>query len=681
MIHALVVSCALAAGPAPFDVDDYLAVKGVESPQLSPDGTKVAYVVGEWAETARVSAIWLVPLDKEGRGGTARKVTAGAGRDRSPRWSPDGKSLAFVSDRKRGPQIHVLRLDGGEAEAVTEEAGGADDPQWSPDGKEIAFTTADAAAAAMGSKPSAAAGKEDRGGARVDEGDEERGALKVVTLDSRKVRTVVAGGGHENVWSYAWSPDGGRFVLVTSTQRDNWFLPELRTVLAAGGPTALLGKPQGPASQVSFSPDGQKIVVLHARNWAGGLDGISALPSGGGKPTRLAQDRPLPAFWAYAWEPSGKSVVALGADGAKTALVRIPVDGGATTVLATFEGSIHGNILAGATNRPSLDGAGKRIALAIANASRPAEVMVARLSAKPIGELTTVTSHHAGFADRYALGPVELVRWKGWKGEEIEGVLTRPAGGSRPAPLVFLPHGGPEDASHLGLDRRGLLAQVLATHGFAVLQPNFHASVGYGPAFTQSAYEQWGAAVDGDFLPAIDYLQSKGVTDGLRTGIWGHSFGGYAAGWLAHSGRLTAVVAGAGVHNLPYAWLMEDGPQWEFSRKHPWDDPALFAANSPIAHAASIKVPLLLVHGEADGRVPPQESLAFARAIRDAGGKVTLVTYPGEGHGIDRERKHSEDYLRRAVEFLEANLRGRAAAAAPPPVAPPPATTSEKLRE
>ncbi len=245
------------------------------------------------------------------------------------------------------------------------------------------------------------------------------------------------------------------------------------------------------------------------------------------------------------------------------------------------------------------------------------------------------------------------MRWPNGEGHEIEGILTMPPASvaKRPYKLVLYPHGGPHSRAALGFD---FTVQVFAAHGYAVFQPNFRGSAGYGQKFIDADRGDFGGGDMRDILTGVDALVKQGLVDRQRQFVYGTSYGGFMTCWLVgQTTQFRAAVAQNAVTDLNMMWALSDlqsWTQWEFGGL-PWEVPAAMRRHSPLTHAAKVKTPTLILHAREDRRCPLPLGRAFHQALRANGVPTQMVIYPGAGHGIRRPR-HREDVLRRTLAWF-----------------------------
>lgn len=639
-----------------------LDLKSVSQAEISPYGDHVAYVlrVPRTADEDKGSdheEIWIVPVS----GAEARRFVTGPGDAWSPRWSPDGKQIAFLSDRgEKGDddsddgetQVYVISFFGGEAKKLTDSKTSVRSFKWSPDGKRIAYVASDPK-----SEEEVEAEEDGEDWTVVDENLKARRlwSINVETLESREITETDI-----SVWDFDWSPEGDKLVISATDEPrtdDSYMLKKLYLVPSEGGEPAILCETEGKLSEPQWSPDGIHIAFRGAISlndpFAGTLF-LVKVPSG--EVINLT-----PGFSAsitsVKWQ-NQKTLMYAAIEGTATTLNTIGVGGdGAKTV---FSGN---PVFYGFT----LSRDGHRAAVAANTSSRPSEVFFWKpggLFKRGAGTMTRLTSVNP-FLEEIELGSQEVVRWTADDGLEIEGVLLKPLDyqeGKR-YPLVVQVHGGPEGAYVDGwITSWGSWSQLLAAKGYMVFMPNFRGSIGRGVGFSKGDHKDMGGKEFQDVLDGIDHLVDLGLVDGDRVGIGGTSYGGYMSAWAAtaHSERFAAAIDNAGISN----WISFTGTTdipVEMCTVH-WDlwvfDHADIAwERSPLAHIAKANTPLLICHGKADRRVHHEQALQLYTALKHKGVETKLVLYPRAGHGL-RERAHRLDYMTRCIKWFDDHLAG-----------------------
>ena len=652
VVPCLVSPLALGAGRA-MTVDDLLAVKSVGDPQVSPDGKHVVYVLSELdrATNKSNSDLYLIALI----GGEPKRLTTAPGADNHPRWSPDGKSIAFNSSRSGSMQIWILPIDGGEARQVTKLPIEANGPVWSPTGDRIAF----AAEVYPGKTPEETAATEEaktkekanvrifddlmiRHWDRWDDG--KRSHIFTVEVDTGKAIDLSPSlarnsppapfGGSSD---YTFTPDG-KFVVITAEPSKDlaWSTnTDLHMVPATGGDLVnLTAANPGADAQPAFSPTGTLAYLSQARagfeadQWV-----LKTLDLKSKTTTDLSSkfDRPIQSF---SWVDARRLVAVLD-DGGTEPILFIPADG------STNKAGKQPFAVAGGVNTSPSAVAGStapRPGLVYLHGStvRPAEVHYL-----PAGsdQAQVLTHHNDALIAQLDLHPAELFHFPGADGDPVAGWLIKPPGfdPSKKYPVVFLIHGGPQGAWHDEWHARWN-PSLFAAPGYAVVAINPRGSTGFGQKFTDQISQDWTGRVYEDLMKGLDYvLKENSFLDGSKVAAAGGSYGGFMVNWIAgHSDRFRALISHAGVYDLASMYGTTEElwfAEWEFGGAS-WQNPKLYLDQSPSAFAASFQTPTLITHGSMDFRVPEAQGLGFFTALRRQGVPARLVIFPEENHWV-----------------------------------------------
>ncbi|MGB3871503.1 MAG: S9 family peptidase [Stenotrophomonas sp.] len=638
-----------AAGTAPElpTPEKIMALRSVGDPQIDRDGQWIAYTVGTPQAQGQPprSRIWRVPAT--GRA-IARELPApAAASEEHPRWTADGRHLDFISNRPlpaseaeaglAGAQVWRVDAPGDDATLLTRAQGDVSAFEVSHDGSRIAYLSIDmpdaAARAAREAKDDAVRVEHPTLFSRLWLRDLRDGATRALTAPGVQVHDL------------AWSPDGRTLALRVSdgtTLNDYWY--RSRVVLADAG-TGALGpvlEPRASAHPLQWSPDGSRL--LYGRL---GEHGMTASPTvhdvASGRRVALGADW-NGTLWLARWQDEN-TLLGEGQRGVRGAFLRLDAASGGWKEIA----------------RPQIPFAsfttartGRSAYLGLRD-DQPAEVWTL-----DDGRLAARTDTHPEVAG-WAHGQVRELEWTSSRdGLRITGLLVTPPGWKRgtPLPTLVQGHGGPAWAWWSGwLGSWHDWAQLLATHGYAVFLPNPRGSEGGGPAFAEMARSDWGGGDFQDILDGVDLLEREGVADPRRLAIGGWSYGGYMAAWaVTQSDRFKTAIVGAGVIDIGAMALTTDTPDYlpgYFG--DPLANRAAYDAHSPIRHAAKVTVPVLILHGEQDRRVPLSQGEMFHRALKFNGTPVEMVTYPRGPHWFF-ESAHGRDVQQRVLDWLDARL-------------------------
>lgn len=638
---------------------DLMKIATVGSPRISPDGSRVAYTVGEVKmekdeEWKSVTQIWVVPTV----GGKAMQYTRGDKSCTAPEWSPDGSMLAFLSDREKDGerQVWMMMADGGEAWVATSQKGGVTGFRWSPDGKQLLLTVTD--------QPNK--DEEDRKKVKDDtiviDRDTRMSHLWLWNIEKKEGKRLTEG--NFTVSDPQWSPDGMRISYTTrpTPKADDGSLSDVWIMTIAIREKKKLEDNTGSSDTARWSPDGKWIAYTGGPDAGGGVSTsfLYLIPAGGGTPKEVATKFDL-NVGTPVWSRDGKTIYFSTNVLEANEVYSYDVAGGALKQLSRRGGSTG-------VTEVSRDG---RIVGTTSTSKQPTELYAADADFKVHKQLT---DHNAWLKD-YLLADTEIVKWKSKDGTEVEGLLTKPAGyeAGKKVPFLLNPHGGPTGAS---INNFSSTVQVLAANGFAVLQPNFRGSTGKGLAFAQANKNTWGKGDYEDCMSGVDAMIASGIADPDRLGAFGWSYGGYMTFWiLTQTDRFKAVSPGAAISNIYSMYSQNDIQRylrWFYSDKSPWEATDLYWDRSPMKYIKNVKTPTMIMHGQVDTRVPIAQAQEFYMALKEMKVPVEFVVYPRENHGFT-EPRHQMDRVRRYVwffsKYLKAPVVTEPASAVAPPVA------------
>ena len=636
------------------NLDDLDAIRDVSEPQLSPEGGWVAYTVST-VDTVRDeddSDVWMTSWD----GARSLQLTHSPADEHAPRWSGDGRYLAFLSNRDdphESDQLWLLDRSGGDAERVTDLPGGVSDYAWAPDGTRLALIVEDPDPDALvvgdTAKTTPTPIVIDRYRFKADETGFVTGRrehLYLFDLATRKADLLMPGDYDEI--SPSWSPDGKSIAFVSRRRpepdrTDNY---DIYVVEARSGaePRQVTTYPGGDGDPgwggrgPAWSPDGKSLAYvqggpLNLIYYA--VQNVAVIPVAGGTPKILTPrlDRQV---LSPTWSADGSSVLFLLEDDRVYHLARVPAGGG------PIERVVGGKrVVSDLTTSAS-----GKTAVLISSPSEPAEVFAVEGG----GEPRRLTRQNDAWLAQVKLGAVEEISFKSADGTPIHGFLVKPPDyqPGRRYPTILRLHGGP--VWQLFNDFANFDWQLYAAQGYVVVAANPRGSSGRGQDFQRAIWAAWGEKDSKDVLAAVDYAVAAGIADPERLGVGGHSYGGILTDQvIARDRRFKAAVSDAGQGNAIAGYGTDQYVvEYETELGKPWEKPDTWLRNSyPFFHADRIVTPTMFICGQLDFNVPLINSEQMYQALKSLGRETQLVIYPGQYHEF-----HTPSYRRDRLERM-----------------------------
>jgi dipeptidyl aminopeptidase/acylaminoacyl peptidase len=662
---AAALALASAAFAAPADsatpsiaavLDSLRSVHSFGEVAISPDGKRVLY--GRQITTPRgdaqvdVAALWIADA-KDGSG--AVRLTAcpkTACDEHSAAWSADGTHIVFVTtDEKEQPQLAVGGADGAGVRVISKAHGPLDTPRWSPDGRRIAFLYSEGAPKMPGP---------------LNPLPRDAGVLSSTVYEQRLAVIPAAGGeltllgpGDLNIYEFDWSPDGRQFAVTAArgSGDNNWWIAELDILDASTGALNILLRPNYQMASPRWSGDGSHIAFI------GGLMSDEAITGGdvyliaaaGGAAVDVT---PMLAasVQTIGWNGSSAKLIANEFAAGDEVIAQIDVNAKTQHELWRAPEMVWGNNLVGLT--PGDVGVSLSKSGAMSAVIHQSYTSAPEIETGAIGRWKPIT--HVNADVRALTGKVTNLTWKS-DGSAVQGMLVSPPSiePGKKYPLVVEVHGGPAFAHYPVFPASPERFDAgLSSQGYFVFRPNPRGSYGQGEAFTRANVKDFGYGDLRDILSGIDAVQADAPIDPARVGIIGWSYGGYMTMWaLTQTNRFKAAVSGAGLSDWLSYYGTNDIDTWmiPYFGASVYDDPKVYERSSPITFIKNVHTPTLIVGGDRDAEVPISQSYEYWNALKRFGVKTQFVVYPDEGHFFFQPADQA-DVMSRAVDWFKTQL-------------------------
>ena len=634
----------LAQGPRPMTLVDVLNVPQISDPQLSPDGRQILFVRADanWKANKRISHIWRINADSSG----LIQLTNGTDGETGPRWSPDGKTIAFIAKREgaEANQIQLLSNSGGEARALTSHATAVSNLTWPPDGALIYFRAPDPKTEQQKAREKA---KDD---VFLFDEDYQQQHLWSVAVASKAEHRITEG--KFSVSAYQLSRDGRQiaFHRAPTPLLEDVDQGEIWVMEAAGGGARQITHNQVPENGAELSPDGARILFTAPANQKFETYYNSKLfvaPSSGGEARVLMPDFPYEVERAV-WSKDGKSINFLANMGVHAELFEVNAEGGKPRQLTNGKHAIAQWTLATAANEH---------VFTAQEMSSPGEVWIADAAGSAPRKVTAVFDY---LTRDFKLPRQERVDWKGADGTTVEGLLYYPLDyveGHR-YPLVVQTHGGPQASDKFGFGGTQNYVPVLTARGYLVLQPNYRGSTGYGDAFLRDMVGHYFQNAHLDVMAGVDYLIKAGLADPDHMIKMGWSGGGHMTNKIiTFTDRFKAASSGAGAADWVSMYAQSDTRTFRtpWFGGTPWQKDApisVYWNNSPLKDVWKVKTPTIFLVGQNDPRVPQPQSVEMYRALKSNGIPTHLYVAPREPHGW-QELRHVLFKMNAELDWFE----------------------------
>ena len=631
---------AFGQGKRLFTPEDQLNLKRLTDPQISPSGDWVAFTVSQFEANRKSNTdVWMVSKD----GQMLKQLTKNPGPDSTPRWSPKGDRLAFLSrlPEDEFSQIYFFWLADEKIEKATVAHSTIRDFKWAPDGQTIALLMRDQLTRTD-------IGRRDLGDdAYVVDKDIKHNRLWILDLATGDARLLTRQ--DMTVTEFNFSPDSTQIAVLASAspKAEHYeYHSHLGLVDVQSGEEKILTSSVNVLTAPVFSWDGEQIAYIGPIDTFLERGILKVISASGGEPIELLRDF-KGNVWGVQWHPAWKAVLGAVAQGVNHRLLSVDLKQ-QTNLLMQMDYSL----IPYWQDCWSISADGQYVAYLNEKLDCPPEVWISTLKGTGQKQLT----HFNDYLNSVRLGQVEEIHWTNpADGADVNGILVKPVNFTpgKAFPLVVWFHGGPAYNWSLGVQMNSW-AQLFAARGYMVFLPNFRGSSGLGMDWMRRNEGNWGQGPMSDVMYGVSHLVKKGWADKNRLFMGGSSYGGYLTAWIiTQTDRFKAAYVSAGITDLVTEYQLTDEPSLlvGYFKSTPYDNTDVYWQNSPIVFAENVRTSVLIVHGERDVRVPISQAYQFYSALKHYGAPVEMVVYPREGHGI-REYAHQLDLMNRVLDWF-----------------------------
>ncbi len=609
-------------------VYDFLSLTRIGSPQFSPEGQTIAFVISKkesWDKSG-TSHIWLIKSDQSEK----KQLTNSDKPDWDPQWSPDGTKIAFLSVRSGKTQVYCIPIDGGEAQQKTWSDESVAMFAWI-DNNRIAYVTNAPRDSALVET------EKEAGGGFVVGTTSRKSELWIQSMNEKSHKTKIVGGKFY-ITDMEPSSDGKTFALIIALDSDfyNVFVSRELVVIDDNGNKIFSYKKAQVFNDIDFSPDDKKISYVANTVGFSSNNALFVTDLATKETVNLTEEFD-PTIGSVEWFDNNNLIFDTPRN-VYTGIYKISLKSKVEPILNPYW----------VLNSFSIDPKNKRIAFIGNRSQTPTELYISKFKENS-ENVTPLTNQNEWIKNKQSASS-KLVKFPSFDGETIEAVVTFPPDYPQKEnyPLMVMPHGGPDG---IVMDSFSLFGQLFALEGIIVYQPNFRGGIGYGSDFYAANRGKLGDIDYKDIMAGLDYLIKTEKVDESKLVVGGWSYGGYMTNWIiGHSNRFKAAVSVAGIANTVSMYAQSDINHgevalWEF-KGVPVLNMENFTRSSPLNFLKNCKIPTLILHGQSDTRVPVAQAWELYRALVDIGTDVEMVLYPSAGHGINAPKQFTNVFKR-----------------------------------